>query len=79
MNYVVIFFSQSGALKFNKSMEKKNIPCNLGPTPRALSSSCGTCAKIFYDGDVLDLVEEEIESIFSIENQRNYNLVYDSH
>ncbi|HBB30038.1 MAG TPA: hypothetical protein DC000_12505 [Clostridiales bacterium] len=79
MNYIIIFFSQSGALKFNRNMERKDITCTLSPTPRALSSSCGTCAKIFYDGDILDLIEEEIESIFSVEGLKNYNLVYDGH
>ena len=79
MKYIVIFFSQSGALKFNKNMEKNHIECTLSPTPRALSSSCGTCAKIFYDGDITNLVEEEIESIFSVEGLNNYKLVYDGH
>ncbi len=79
MNYIIIFFSQSGALKFNRNMEKQNIECTLAPTPRALSSSCGTCAKIFYKDDVLNLVEEEVECIFSIEGLRSYNLVYDGH
>jgi hypothetical protein len=79
MNYIVIFFSQSGVIKFNKNMEKKGIECVLAPTPRKLSSSCGTCAKIFYDKNILDLVEEEIESIYSVKELNNYSLVYDSH
>ncbi len=78
-DYIVIFFSQSGALKFNRIMERKNITCTLSPTPRALSSSCGTCAKIIYEDNVLDLVGEEVESIFLIEGIKNYSLVYDGH
>lgn len=79
MNYIVIFFSQSGAIKFNRNMEKQNIPCKLAPTPRVLSSSCGTCATITYNDDINKLIEEEIESIYSVEGLRNYNLIYDSH
>ena len=79
MNYIIIFFSQSGALKFNRYMEKSNIKCTLSPTPRALSSSCGTCARIFYDKDILNLVEEEVESIYSVEGLNSYSLVYDGH
>lgn len=79
MNYIIIFFSQSGALKFNRNMEKKGIECILAPTPRMLSSSCGTCAKIFYDKNILDLVDEEIESIYSVKGLKDYSLIYDSH
>lgn len=79
MNYVVIFFSQSGAIKFNKKMEKLKIQCTLAPTPRVLSSSCGTCAKITYNGDINQLIEEEIESIYEALEPRSYNMVYDGH
>ncbi len=79
MNYIIIFFSQSGALKFNRSMEKKGIECILAPTPRMLSSSCGTCARISYDKNILALVDEEIESIYSVKGLKDYSLVYDSH
>ena len=60
-------------------MEKKNIECTLSPTPRVLSSSCGTCARIFYKDDIFNLVEEEVESIYSVEGLKNYSLVYDGH
>lgn len=79
MNYIVIFFSQSGVIKFNKNMDKQGIECILAPTPRRLSSSCGTCAKISYDKNLLDLVDEEVESIYSVKELNNYCLVYDSH
>lgn len=79
MKYIVIFFSQSGVIKFNKSMDKKGIVCTLAPTPRKLSSSCGTCAKIAFDNDVLELVDEEVESIYLVKELNNYSLVYDSH
>ncbi len=79
MKYIVIFFSQSGAIKFNRNMEKKGIECILSPTPRVLSSSCGTCARISYDKEVLELVDDEVESIYLIKNLKDYYLVYDSH
>ena len=79
MKYIVIFFSQSGVIKFNKNMDKKGIECTLAPTPRKLSSSCGTCAKISYDNDILELVDEEVESIYLVKELNNYSLVYDSH
>lgn len=79
MKYIVIFFSQSGAIKFNRSMDKKGIECILAPTPRILSSSCGTCARISYGKDISELIDEEVESIYSVKELNNYSLVYDSH
>lgn len=78
MNYIVVFFSQSGAIKFNKSMSKCNVECKLAPVPRKLSSSCGICAKIIYNGNINSLLEEEVESIYLVENS-TYKLVHDSH
>ncbi|QSX07072.1 DUF3343 domain-containing protein [Sedimentibacter sp. zth1] len=79
MNYIVIFFSQSGAIKFNKQMINKGIKCILSPTPRTLSSSCGTCANILFESDINELIEDEIESIYSVDNKRNYMLLFDNH
>ena len=79
MEYVVVFFSQSGALKFKKDMELKDITCKLSPTPRVLSSSCGTCVKITYEGNVTDLAEAEVERIFLVNSDGKYELVYDGY
>lgn len=78
MKYVVVFFSQSGAIKFNRLMEKSNIKCTLSPTPRALSSSCGTCAIINYNGDIKSVITSETESVYVSQSPHKYELVYDN-
>lgn len=79
MNYTVVFFTHSGAIKFEKKMIKMNIPCLLQPVPRKLSSSCGICARINYDGSIEDLIEAEIESIYKDISKNQYEIMYDSH
>ncbi|MBM7562424.1 DUF3343 domain-containing protein [Fusibacter tunisiensis] len=64
--YYVLFFTHSGAIQFQRKMEKRGILCDLMPVPRRLSSNCGVCAKIEYDTDVLELVDDEIEQIYEI-------------
>lgn len=74
--YVAVFFTHSGAIKFDRNAKKNNIACELMPVPRKLSSNCGIGAKFKYDQDVHELVNEEIEKIFEVA-AKNYVLVYE--
>ncbi|MFA9424469.1 MAG: DUF3343 domain-containing protein, partial [Sedimentibacter sp.] len=76
MNYIIVFHTQSGAIKFEKKMKKLDIPCKLQPVPRKLSSSCGICAKISYDENVAGLIESEIESIYKDISKNQYELAF---
>lgn len=79
MNYTVVFFTHSGAIKFDKKMNMLNIICSLQPVPRKLSSSCGICAKIIFDGDIKALIENEIESIHMNISKNQYKEIYNNH
>lgn len=74
--YIAIFFTHSGAIKFNKKLKSNNIECELMPVPRKLSSNCGIGAKFKFDRDIIDIINNDIEKIFIIDN-REYKLVYD--
>lgn len=75
MEYTVIFFTHSGAIKFDRKLKTKNIACELMPVPRSLSSNCGIGAKIAFDGNLKDIIDDEVEKIFQTQdNQRE--LVY---
>lgn len=76
MNYTVVFFTHSGAIKFEKRMNKLNIQCSLQPVPRKISSSCGICAKICFDGKIDDLIEDEIQCLYKDESKNQYILIY---
>lgn len=65
MEYIIIFFTHSGAIKFDRKMKKTATPCELMPVPRKLSSNCGIGAKISYYNDIETLIDDEIEKIFS--------------
>ena len=49
MSYIATFYSHFGAIRFKKLCQQRGIPVKVMPVPRALSSSCGTCAE--YEGD----------------------------
>ena len=76
MEYVVLFFTHSGAIKFQRKCKKDDIDCELMPVPRRLSSNCSISAKIEFDGIIDDLIDDEIEKIFLLE-QGEYSLVHE--
>lgn len=79
MIYTVVFFTHSGAIKFEKKMNKIGIDCTLQPVPRKISSSCGICAKINFEGNTDDLIESEIQSIYKNISKNQHELVFMSH
>jgi len=75
--YQVLFFTHTGAVKFDRSMKKEKILCELMPVPRLLSSNCGVSARIYFDGQIENLINDQIEKIFQ-NYGGNYTLIYDS-
>ena len=71
MTYTVLFFTHSGAIKFDRNCKKNNIQCELMPVPRALSSNCSISAKIEYNDNIDNLIDDEIEKIFLTQNNIN--------
>ena len=77
MEYMVLFFTHSGAIKFQRKCDKNNIPCELMPVPRNLSSYCSISAKVEIENKIEVWIDDEIEKIFLIQNNDNI-LVYES-
>lgn len=76
MDYLVLFFTHSGAIKYKRILSKEDIQCELMPVPRKLSSNCGICAK-FTASDFETYINEDIEKVYELSNGE-CNLVYDN-
>lgn len=77
MEYNILFFTHSGAMKFSRKMKSMNIACELMPVPRALSSNCSISARIEYDKNIENLLDDEIEKIF-ISKEHENKLIYEA-
>lgn len=75
MEYIALFFTQSGALKYQRYLETLGIKGELKPVPRKLSSSCGIAAQFRYQGNLRMLITEDVAMIYQIEND-TYILKY---
>ncbi|PKM70371.1 MAG: hypothetical protein CVU93_02405 [Firmicutes bacterium HGW-Firmicutes-18] len=76
MEYMILFYTHSGAIKFDRNCKKSSISCELMPVPRKLSSNCSISAKIHYDGNIEHLIGDEIEKIFLTHGDDD-KLIYD--
>lgn len=66
MNYVATFYTHAAALMTNRTLSKKGIPSRLGPVPRALSSSCGTCVMYTSDNPRFSDMDRDVEGVYEI-------------
>jgi hypothetical protein len=77
MSYLATFYTHCGAVKYQNFLKSRSIPVELMPVPRKLSSSCGISARFSYDGDIREMIIEDIESLFIVENT-DYKLLYNN-
>jgi hypothetical protein len=77
MEYNILFFTHSGAMKFSRKAKSMDINIELMPVPRVLSSNCSISARIRYDKEIANLIDDEIEKIFISENSEN-RLIYEA-
>lgn len=75
MDYIVLFFTNSSAIKFARLIKNSNYTGELIPLPRKLTSSCGMGVKIHFTGDLSQIISGEIEKIYAVEGSQ-YKLVY---
>ena len=76
MQYFITFFTHSGAIKFSRMLNKKNILNETSPVPRKLSSNCGIGVSLNYDEDIEELYIEDMERIYR-KTDDNYSLYKD--
>ncbi len=76
MEYLVLFFTQAGALKYHRYLAGIGVKGELKPVPRKLSSSCGIAASFRYNGDLSMLINKDVERIYTIAND-TYLLQYE--
>ncbi len=76
MQFMGVFFTHSGAIKYHRYLNSLEITNETMPVPRKLSSNCGIGVKFTTDKDINDMITEDIEKMFKIEDN-NYMEVYD--
>lgn len=68
MEYTVVFFTHSGAIKYHRHLNSIGIVNETMPVPRRLSSNCGIGVRFSTSKDINKMITEDIEKIFIIES-----------
>lgn len=76
MEYVGVFFTHSGAIKYHRYLISKNINSETMPVPRKLSSNCGIGVRFTTEEDIGAMITEDIEKIFIMKDGK-YTLIYE--
>lgn len=66
MQYLVTFFTHSGAVKFKRHLQRLGVEVELMPVPRRLSSDCGLAAKFCTQQLPDDWITPDVQKIFLI-------------
>lgn len=75
MEYIAIFFTHSGAIKYHRYLKSVGIENEMMPVPRRLSSNCGIGVKFFKSNSIDNIITEDIEKIYKVEDKQ-YILIY---
>jgi len=75
MEYIAIFFTHSGAIKYHRYLKSVGIENEMMPVPRRLSSNCGIGVKLFKCNSIDNIITEDIEKIYKVEDKQ-YILIY---
>ncbi len=75
--YIVLFYTQYGAIHYSRLLKKEAIENITKPVPRELSSSCGICVEAEIAGDIMRYLTEDVEAIYQIAD-REYIPIYRS-
>lgn len=76
--YVILFFTQYGAIHYAKLLKKEGIESVTKPVPRVLSSSCGICVETTTCANLLDFITEDVEFIYRMTPQEQFEKLYES-
>ena len=79
MRYVATFFSHYSAMLTKKALDEANVKASLSPTPRKVSSSCGTCL-IYEDKDPhTGYMDSDYEAIYTYDEKSDtYRLLIEN-
>lgn len=76
MDYIAVFFTHSGAIKYHRHLKSIGIENETLPIPRKLSSNCGIGVKFYTTSNIDKMITKDIEKIYEIKND-SYNMVYE--
>ena len=67
MDQIATFHTHFGALSFQRRLKGMGEKAVMMPVPRALSASCGTCARFQTPFDAGTMADEDLDRVYAVE------------
>ena len=64
--YLATFHTHLSAMLSCQSLQEAGIAARMTPVPRILSSSCGTCVRYEAGTDCRELLDHDVEALYSV-------------
>lgn len=77
--YVATFHTHLAALTTTRTLTARGIPAKMMPTPRKLSSSCGTCVRYEAEEPCLSAMDKDVEQVCELAAPEQYVLLLRNH
>ncbi len=73
MTYIATFHTHFAAVSFARELKAyPEMKPQFMPVPRKLSSSCGTCVRFIYEGDIQEyaqnMEQDDLDTVYLVEN-----------
>lgn len=75
MQYLATFFTHTGAMQYKRFLVKREVNAESMPVPRKFSSNCGIGIRFSTMEDISNLISEDIEKVFLLEDEEG-RLIY---
>lgn len=75
MEYLATFFTHTGAVQYQRFLVKRGVNAESMPVPRKFSSNCGIGIRFSTMKDIGNLISEDIEKVFLLEEGKD-RLIY---
>ena len=77
-SYIATFFTHLSALRTDKTLREKGYESCLAPVPRKLSSSCGTCVMFTAETPLLEMIDDDVETVYLTSPSGDYEKLYEN-
>ncbi len=71
LTYIATFHTHFAAVSFARLLKGTDMKPQFMPVPRKLSSSCGTCVRFIYEGDIMEyakeMEQEDLDTVYLVE------------
>ena len=73
--YVATFHTHLAALTTARALTAQGVSAKMMPTPRKLSSSCGTCVRYEAEEPCLAAMDADVEQVCALTGKEQYELL----